>query len=68
MVQQLGAWDNYPSRISACSLIPTLYPNIDKDKQTQIWELFQHLVSDDTPMVRRQCSAILTPLSQIDEI
>jgi len=53
MIQQLANWDNYPSRISACSLISALFQFFQPADQAVAQELFTALCKDDTPMVRR---------------
>ncbi|KAM3131083.1 hypothetical protein pb186bvf_016781 [Paramecium bursaria] len=65
VVQQLGEWDNFPSRISAASLLPIAYPHVSELKQKELWELFKKLCKDDTPMVRRICAGVVSQLAQL---
>ena len=53
MIKRLAMWDNYPSRISACSFFSICYPHISQNDQIEIRQLYSELGHDDTPMVRR---------------
>ncbi|EAR87276.1 serine/threonine-protein phosphatase 2A 65 kDa regulatory subunit A beta (macronuclear) [Tetrahymena thermophila SB210] len=53
MVRQLAQWDNYSSRISACSLLGACYSQFNQTEKKEILQFFQELCRDDTPMVRR---------------
>ncbi|CAD8174704.1 unnamed protein product [Paramecium octaurelia] len=65
IVQQLGQWDNFPSRISAASLFPLTYKHVSFEKKNILWELYKQLCGDDTPMVRRVCAGVLSDLAKI---
>ncbi|CAD8068459.1 unnamed protein product [Paramecium primaurelia] len=65
IVQQLGQWDNFPSRISAASLLPLTYKHVSLEKQNTLWDLFKQLCGDDTPMVRRVCAGVLSDLAKM---
>ncbi|CAD8092055.1 unnamed protein product [Paramecium sonneborni] len=65
IVQQLGQWDNFPSRISAASLFPLTYNHVSFEKKAILWELYKQLCGDDTPMVRRVCAGVLSDLAKM---
>ncbi|CAD8070753.1 unnamed protein product [Paramecium primaurelia] len=65
IIQQLGQWDNFPSRISAASLFPLTYKHVSFEKKTILWELYKQLCGDETPMVRRVCAGVLSDLAKI---
>ena len=52
-MKRLAVWDNYPSRVSACYLIPTVYEHLEETEKDETRKLFLELSQDDTPMVRR---------------
>ncbi|EGR29152.1 hypothetical protein IMG5_162070 [Ichthyophthirius multifiliis] len=56
MIKQLAGWDNYPSRISACSLIGATYFQFQEAQREDLMNSFEKLCKDDTPMVRRTAS------------
>ena len=58
-------WDNYTSKISGTSLIPTCFRNLPQEKFPGLKSVVKELGKDDTPMVRRAVAGILNELCQI---
>lgn len=67
IIKQLGNWDNYPSRVSACYLLPCCYPHISSQEKLEIRQLFSELANDDTPMVRRATANNIAAMANVLE-
>jgi len=67
IIKQLGNWDNYPSRVSACYLISCCYPHISPQEKLEIRQLFSELANDDTPMVRRATASNIAAMANVLE-
>lgn len=65
MVKRLVMWDNYTSKISGISLIPTCFRNLPAEEHPGLKSIVMDLGKDDTPMVRRAVAGILSELSEI---
>lgn len=65
MVKRLVLWDNYTSKISGTSLIPTCFRNLPKEEYPGLKSIVMELGKDDTPMVRRAVAGILHDLSEV---
>lgn len=63
----MGNWDNYPSRVSACSLLSCCYPHISVQEKLEIRQLFSELANDDTPMVRRATASNIASMANVLE-
>ena len=64
MINQLAAWENYPSRVSACYLLPECYPHLKKKEKMELRQVFSELANYDTPMVRRAAAENLKVLAK----
>lgn len=53
VIKQLAGWDNYPSRISACSLVGACFKYYKDQESIDVRQIYKELCKDDTPMVRR---------------
>jgi len=67
IIKQLGNWDNYPSRVSACSLLASCYPHISQQEKLEIRQLFSELANDDIPMVRRATASNIAAMANVFE-
>lgn len=67
IIKQLGNWDNYPSRVSACYLLACCYPHISSQEKLEIRQLFSELANDDTPMVRRATASNIAEMASVIE-
>lgn len=65
MVKRLVMWDNYTSKISGTSLIPTCFRHLPLDKHPGLKSVVKELGKEDTPMVRRAVAGILSELCEI---
>lgn len=65
MVKRLVMWDNYTSKISGTSLIPTCFKQLKAEEHLGLKAIVTQLSSDDTPMVRRAVAGILHELVEI---
>ncbi|RSH92978.1 hypothetical protein EHS25_008426 [Saitozyma podzolica] len=61
LVRRLAQGDWFTSRTSACALFASAYPNASPEAQGEMRRMFQGLVGDDTPMVRRAAAKALGP-------
>ena len=64
MIGRLATKEWFTARISACTLIPVAFPqmNSNPEMQNQYLQYFASLCKDDAPMVRRIASRNLGPL------
>lgn len=67
MIKRLALWDNYPSRVSACSLFYICYPHLNSTEKGEIRQLQSELARDDTPMVRRAAAGNIKNLVSVLE-
>eukprot|EP01129_Flabellula_baltica_P011045 TRINITY_DN4756_c0_g1_i1.p1 TRINITY_DN4756_c0_g1~~TRINITY_DN4756_c0_g1_i1.p1 ORF type:complete len:393 (+),score=87.30 TRINITY_DN4756_c0_g1_i1:21-1199(+) len=67
MVKNFAEDEWFTPRITCCSLIPHVYPRVNKRCKRQLREIYQALVSDDTPMVRRASSSYLSDFVDVME-
>jgi len=67
MIKRLASWDNYPSRVSACSLFYICYPHLNSSDRGEIRQLYGELARDDTPMVRRAAASNIKNLVAVFE-
>ncbi|KAI5280471.1 hypothetical protein KEM52_004125, partial [Ascosphaera acerosa] len=56
LIHRLSKADWFTSRISATGLFTTPYPGLPQPSQAALRTLFNQLVRDETPMVRRQAA------------
>lgn len=64
LIKRLASKDWFTSRISAAGIIAVPYEHVTGDASRELAEIFQRLVEDDTPMVRRAACAHLGTLSK----
>jgi serine/threonine-protein phosphatase 2A regulatory subunit A len=65
IVSGLVAGEWFTNRISACAILPMIYPRLNPALQGEIRQLYQALSADDTPMVRKAAFAATGSLSTV---
>jgi serine/threonine-protein phosphatase 2A regulatory subunit A len=53
LIKRLANGDWFTTRVSACALFASTYPQVPEQVQAELRQLFTTLCNDDTPMVRK---------------
>ena len=63
LMKRLAEAEWFTPRRSSCGLLSPIYNKVEMDKRAEVLEVMNHLVADETPMVRRAVAAAMSGMA-----